>query len=129
MEDQIVTFITAKLARQKGFKENSLYCYDKNAVMTAAVDYTGRLYFDEEDTNNAEENGYSSYLAPTQSLLQKWLREEHNIFISIIYHKTKKHSIIINDECENDIFGCFGEFYNTYEQALEKGLQEALKLI
>ena len=60
-------------------------------------------------------------LAPTQSLLQKWLRETHNIFISINVNYCYK--IYNNDELYEESF-----YYNNYEEALEQGLQEALKL-
>ena len=70
--------------------------------------------------------------APTQSLLQKWLREKHGIDVlpfkeqntiqdlSLIYTWT-----IFN----KGIISTIPKGYDTYEQALEKGLQEALKLI
>ena len=71
---------------------------------------------------------YTIYEAPTQSLLQKWLREEHNIHITITsisqeswqYHITKPGQRL-GDNYEEDFY--------TYEEALESGLHQALKLI
>lgn len=69
-----------------------------------------------------------SYLGPgyTQSLTQRWLREEHDIHININYYKDEpfRYSInAINYNCENTI----GEI--TYEGTLEKALYESLSLI
>ena len=75
-------------------------------------------------------------LAPTQSLLQKWLRDVHNIEIYV--HKFKPNGaypkgyycvsrplIHYSNEVKDWIFTNF----KTYEEALEIGLQEGLKLL
>ena len=72
----------------------------------------------------------SHYAKPTQSLLAKWLREEYNIDINIITkHKDlgKFYGGFI--DTNNKINKSIGSNYKTYEEALEIGLQEALKLI
>ena len=71
-------------------------------------------------------------LAPTQSELQKWLRDKHEIHINIgrsfkcynvdfiiKYDKEEDNNIVL----ERDLF----TDYNTYEEALEEGLIKALK--
>lgn len=64
------------------------------------------------------------YPAPTQSLLQKWLRDKHNIKVLITWGyawewnvKTREQTTFIKDGT-----------YNTYEEALEDGLKQALNL-
>lgn len=66
----------------------------------------------------------------TQSLLQKWLREEHTIIviIKLIRNMQFRPSIYIYQE-ENGYRKDFENFFETYENALEAGLQEALKFI
>ena len=60
------------------------------------------------------------------SLLAKWLREEHNIHL-IAY---KNINIDGYDWCYITTDGITNiNSYKTYEEALEAGLQEALKLI
>ena len=91
-----------------------------------------------ETAKLAEEKKYSQkkkeLFPPTQSLLQKWLREKHNIHIIIkpFYDsKTKKISWAA------DIIQIGIQIVKTkrliiqftYEEALEIALQEALKLI
>ena len=101
MKEELISFKTAKLAKEKGFNNNFII---------------GNVY----NTN------------PTQNLLQKWLREVHgtivqvecnfwdkiegwNTYSTTIFYKT--HDIATKS------------FYKTYEEALELGLQEALKII
>ena len=63
--------------------------------------------------------------APTQSSLQKWLRENHKIICCVMpynnIHQEKKWECFV----ENVVYSG----YNTYEEALEIGLQEALDIL
>ena len=106
---------TAKLAKEKG------YWSEKVGFCDNYINNRNQIFERCEDD--------FIFPCPTQSVLRKWFRDNHKIFISIIYHKTRKHSIILNDECENTIGDCFGEYFNTYEEALERALQESLTLI
>lgn len=67
------------------------------------------------------------YEQPTQSLLQKWLREEHNLCVSVWYDIGWKVEVILIPDSE-DVYDSI-KTYDLYEEALEVGLQEALKLI
>lgn len=116
MKEQLITFETAKLAKEKGFDEYVCLHYSN---------YEG-VFMD--DIKNYELD-HTKFSAPTQSLLQKWLREEHDKelfiyknlerskYICYLYSGVKRYSGFTENEGE------------TYEQALEKGLIEALKLI
>lgn len=122
MTEQLVTINTAKLAKENGF------------------DWKCMSQFNDDGTREDPEFDYGSpYMnfnswsisAPPQSLLQKWLRDVHRIHIEI---KTpddsteKWHpSVHIIHEWGNKS-NSNQEFY-SYEQALEAGLVEALKLI
>ena len=74
--------------------------------------------------------------APTQSLLQRWLREEHNIHVipmissNVVYYGYEIIKYSSENENGKHIDADFKQpFSKTYEEALEVGLQEALKLI
>lgn len=129
MEDTRITFETAKLAKEKGFPQEpnrrKVPYYNYKGEFNGDVTDFLRKYLREEDTSDVE-----SVSAPTQSLLAKWLREEHNIDINIIAkHKDlgKFYGGFI--DTNNKINESIGSNYKTYEEALEIGLQEALKLI
>ena len=64
----------------------------------------------------------TGYSAPTQALLQRWLREEYNIDIFI----ESGYCYIIQNE-KTKIIETF--LFPTYEEALEEGLLSALKMI
>ena len=106
MEETIITFETAKLAKEKGF--------DFSYVMN---------------------NELTIYSLITQSVLQKWLRENYNNLIAVYSNASGycwehmdanggTHRKDSEYSGPNDS-GC----WDTYEEALEIGLQEALKLI
>ena len=64
--------------------------------------------------------------APTQSLLQKWLREEHQLYVLINYVNKEQFNWEIN-MFQHGEYGI--GFRGNYEEALEAGLLTALKLI
>lgn len=113
MKEQLISFKTAELAKEKGFLEYCENFYSSKGILN-------------ESTGNE-----ITYLAPTQSLLQKWLRENHNIHIDISMQYNvwfySVNKIPFNHFKDNDIVG--GTYFSSYEKALEKGLYEALKLI
>ena len=133
MEDTRVTFETAKLAKGKGFpqKTNRLeipYYNYKGEFKGDVSDWRIRKYLRGEDTSDIE-----FVSAPTQSLLAKWLREKHGIDISILILGISDYQVYIHKKRELKYNGIvnfvFDNKDNIYEEALELGLQEALKLI
>lgn len=148
MQEELVSFETAKLAKEKrfGLEENDYcqlpYYYNlegelndiKNNLFKRDISTThlGALTLDNVEIGiSFMDNSLDEYtLAPTQSLLQKWLREIHNIHITIDYNQSGKFSCRLCDEVENNLsIELFGEYFNSYEEALGAGLQEALNLI
>ena len=128
MEDKLIEYSTAKLAKEKGFNEECYFTYAK-----MSKEYC--IFKSEYSVTNSEIDKYV-YSAPTQSLLQRWLREIHNIHIitkPYIESLGKKEitGYYIPTICTSslDEYTEFYDNYSTYEEALEMGLQEALKLI
>ena len=69
---------------------------------------------------------------PPKSVAQKWLRETKNLHIEISYMYENYWTYDILTIPRHDLIGLSDRpiiRYNTYEEALESGLQEALKLI
>jgi hypothetical protein len=118
MTNQLITFETAELAYSKGFdwitNDNKWYAI------------TGEL---ELSFQGYQENLNSYRLpVPSQSLLQRWLREVHKVDITVaLVASNYGFYIHINKNTTNR-----GESYGiipSYEEALEAGLFKALKLI
>lgn len=124
MEDTRVTFETAKLAKEKGFKIPTTVMYKGNEK---SYGHNNEWGIDEKRLDGKfPYTNQQWYSIPTQSFLQKWLREEHNIHL-IAY---KNINIDGYDWCYITTDGITNiNSYKTYEEAYEIGLQEALKLI
>lgn len=133
MEEQLISLETAKLAKEKGFNWKVRYSYGH--TINPHIAYPNEDYSIPSDFNspNAGRNWKHLYSAPTQSLLQKWLREVHNIIVEpLIFDKgfLEKDKFCFQWRVYNKIEDWFtGSEYKTYEEALEKGLSQALKLI
>jgi len=135
MKEQLIEFETTKLAKEKGFSNGTRGClthykteqnhpydgtkgpfgWEKNEIqIDDSFIVNGR-----KDLGDLSNEFYNCYELPTQSLLQKWLREKHEIYAYIDWHDC---SFIIWDKKSDTV--------KTYfHQDLELGLQEALKLI
>lgn len=121
MEETLISFETAKLAKEKGFKESSKYCYREDGFL-----YIPRISGSQIMHSNILDGDNCS--APTQGLLQKWLREKHNLHVlPILNWYPDRYNYEILRENEAPLRSKSIE--SSYEQALEAGLYEALKLI
>lgn len=140
MKEDIIKFKTAKLAKEKGFDWRCKLFYNiKDGLITTnlKLDLSGgaeyaRFIIDKQDTS-------CLIPAPTQSLLQKWLRDVHKIHVSAWCNasgwgweieRTNGTHISIMD-IDGDIKGTNPEsgMFSTYEEALEEGLYQSLLLI
>lgn len=136
MEEQLIAFNTAKLAKEKGFDWVCYITYsDSNKVPSKFPILESMIG---EPTNPKSYQWVNSkihknvYTAPTQSLLQRWLRDINGIIVlplpTATLHWTFKIGTSIN-------FGgppfknVNGTDYGLYEEALEEGLLQALNLI
>lgn len=142
MQDQLISFETARLAREKGFnipckaKINcSHYHFVENNIIPKNIGTSeNEMFAPVKNWNNLEEpdhyrqqiilKGLNTSL-PTQSLLQRWLREIHSINF-FVYLKGDEGWIYSFSYHISDFSK---EIYKSYEEALEQGLLKALKLI
>ena len=141
IEESYVSFDTAKMLKEAGFDVpgRGVYVTDRTGY------YEFREYDNKQTTDDLcwdTEDGFQyEYLAPTQALAARWLREAYGIHVVIteeaytnginylwqvlIYNPL---SVDCWDNKSTGMYGDNGE-YKTYEEALEAGLQEAIKLI
>ena len=132
IEEQFVSFDTAKLLKEVGFNIPCRGIY--------VTDHTGYYEFREYDNKQTTddlcwdtEDGFQyEYLAPTQALADKWLREVYNIAIYSLYDDDMEQWFYFVDAfTKNPVINGFqsGSEYDDYESAFEDGLREAIKLI
>lgn len=164
MEDSLINFETAKLAKEKGFNKLCyawFYIFLKGSVKLKKHYKIADIILEEDEVHeliggqhgktinekysNSEDQPHI-LARPTQSLLQRWLREVHKINVESNYLPNiqkyrclyKPMILIPKEELrKNGVISLHNEMkkyynnlnYNTYEEALEIGLQEALKLV
>ena len=108
IEEEYVSFETAKLAKEKGFDGQSRFAFGN--------DGSEGLPFDKD------------ILMPTQSLLARWLREKCGKNIYVVMGNSERYIVWIQD-IHSLVKVKITNFFDTYEYAMEEGLQQALKLI
>lgn len=147
MKDERITLETAKLLKEKNFSIPVHESYteylvdlsgdpddDTNLDVKKGEIEINTYYFKNNDKSFGDYSckNYTMYAAPSQSLVQRWLREYHNIQLYVYSHtKTGKdeyrdYVAIMNGTSLNDPRD---EQFQTYELALEFGITEALKSI
>lgn len=102
-KEELVSFETAKLLKEKGFDD-----------------------FTKEVTSD-----YPFYWSCTQSLAQKWLRENYGIHINVDFRIGWGYQLIPvgwSGERFSEKF-IDNKGWETYEETLEEGLKEGLKLL
>lgn len=122
MIEELVTLETAKMLKEKGFNKFCSFAYIDEYCNLMSV----------HTTNSLIDKMGLGYSAPTKSFAQKWLRQEKNLHIEISYMYGNYWIYDILTIPEHDLVGLSDRpiiHYGTYEEALEAGIQEALKLI
>lgn len=125
IEESYVSFDTARMLKEEGFEEPCKCMYD----LSPNREY--KLYQNLIGDYMVVENYYSNtyILAPSQALAARWLREVHHIFVMpnptidgwmFDLFDLEKHQYILCGKVADA---------DSYEQALEAGLQEAIKMI
>ena len=140
IEEQYVDFDTARLLKVKGFRAKCNRYYNAQYGMIRTVSDTFMMDFnDQEHMKSIGMEGAVNI--PTQQMAMRWLREEHNIDISIEPHS---HSGIKTVEYEftywyegyyhapyqektPNYHPLFGKTYNTYEQACDAAIKYCLE--
>lgn len=119
IHEEICTYEVCKLAKEKGFNVPTHYAYNENCQKA--------MYMELCLNRNTKDS--RSISAPSQSLLQRWLREEKGLHISIPLHKGEYKYFWAIDSLnrkkkEDDIAY---NLFDTYELALEDALKYALE--
>lgn len=135
--EQFVLFETAKMLKEAGFREHCrcMYFPDKDGshkiCQNIIADYN---VTDDEKYEAGDYYGYGDcYLAPTQALAARWLREaRHYVICAWLAVEEKKWFYAYGDT--DDMFLTYDyaisdAIYDTYEEAMEAGLKNCLELI
>ena len=126
IEEQFVSFDTAKMLKEAGFEANIKTIYVEEEKDEWA--------FWESGTKRSDYNYFDDTIAcPTQALAARWLREVHHYVVCVWYSAEHEKWFYAHGNLDNMMFDeeySISDFiYDSYEQALEAGLREAIKLI
>ena len=123
IEEQFVSFDTAKMLKEAGFDVPCNSQYMHNGFRWNAGSST-KVNFNEYRT---------VFSCPTLALAARWLREVHHYAVCVWYSADYEKWFYAHGDMNNMAFDVeynISEFiFDSYEQALEAGLQEAIKLI
>lgn len=140
MTDRIVSFDLAKLAKVKGFSEPTFFGYksgppDIGSMLGTIGGMVSCFNFDEFGNcspinwNILHYRFYKTCSAPSLSVLQAWLREEHNIQVYVCsmskngLGQYRDYVAYVDGMPMNDHRD---EEFQTYEEAMEFGLRVGL---
>lgn len=119
--EQFVSFETAKMLKEAGFDVPCYMQYSERGVQWNAS---------YPENFNADDWGCS---CPTQALAARWLREVHGIHVFPVYqYLPEKWSYVLQDMAYvNSEKGTklHIDVFDSYEESLEVGLRETIKLI
>lgn len=151
MTDELVTFETAKLAKEKGFDEECMSYwewYKSDPPMQPLAHARPLVDFREVSKDMWQKAQlrpglYNSiyhpmknsnvppflYARPTQSLLKRWLRERHGLNVNT-YPELDRWQVNVYSFGEKECMYHSNSFgYDSYEMGDEIGILEALKPI
>lgn len=126
MKEELVTLETANILKEKGFVwecERTISCdkiirrWNRPQDMSCCTEIDSELV---------------EFLCPTLYVAQKWLRETKDLHIGICYSHKLFWYYEIMSVSNHVLVGLANRpsiHYNTYEEALEAGILECLKLI
>ena len=117
MNEQLVSITVALRLSEEGFWSDyvSMFLYELEGDF--------QLDFGKDSPNWDKRE----CLVPSQSLAQRWLREEKNIHMYIVFRPREEQWIGIIHTLEEPEKYVYTFLHKTYESALEECLEEALK--
>lgn len=127
MKDQLISYETAMLAKEKGFINGSKSYYNGNDTLETLSE---EFHPNAVHTNNMMQR--FRYEAPTQSLLQQWLRTEHQLHIEVLLSEDAPYTQVYYRIMKIGQYFTLSHddnYFHEYEDALEEALIKALKII
>lgn len=130
--DQIVTLETAKLAKEVGFNGKVLHFYNhgENELIpnTKLMSISIPISVEHLETSRAT-LPVDCVPAPTQTTLSRWLREKHDMYVSVDMMAFKRGWIVYIISMSRKVVCFKAKDFDTYEEALEEGLKQACKIV
>lgn len=148
--ESYISLETAKLLKTAGFDWEVDTCYIDGDLHKYSTNFNWNLprdQFEKEGSDNLfhhfiNQNSNNSVFesAPTLAVVQTWLREVKNIEVETTWYvplekglqedfQKRKYDYSIQTGVEYSSYGDAMNEFNTYDEALESGIEKALKLV
>lgn len=117
-KEDYISLEVAKLLKEKGYHEScNLYYYEEERIGDGelCVDWNNKFKF--------------SFSCPTLYEAQKWIRESKKLNIMVDFDESQLWGYSILKCYDEYSLIASDDLFNTYEEALDYGILEALKLI
>lgn len=123
--EDYVSFETAKLLKEKGFKGYSIFTiYDENAANAYFKELEEKHLPHCSDDPKLKEFYYTK---PTLQMAMKWLRDVHHLFIWISLNPSKAlpyyYQVFRTDKPENYVIYIDSNFYGSYEMVCDSAIK------
>ena len=123
IEEDYVSFETAKLLKEKGFPQSTFRCHYIIDVNSHYKSFENRCGFGDYDI-----------IAPTLAMAMKWLREKHNIVVEPFIREGAEYvwfihriETMFNKKYLVFCWGSKNTKYERYEQACEAAIKYCLE--
>ncbi|MBO7285415.1 MAG: hypothetical protein J6U69_02340 [Alistipes sp.] len=115
IHEEICTYEVAKLAKEKGFP------------LQKVIKQDGRAFFYELPQSHPDWANCDAWYLPTQSLLQRWLREKKGYYVYPFFDNESKRWTWVCRELTGDMWIQLLDFEERYFATYELALEDALK--
>lgn len=136
IEESYVSFNTAKMLKEAGFDVPTRGIYHTNREGNHKFSEYDRYQTSDDLSWNCGDGFQYEYLAPTQALAARWLREVHRIVVDATFIPPSTGGDVwqyfigkMDDMVWKGDFEPSDRRYKTYEEALEEGLKRSLELL
>lgn len=116
-----VSFFISELLKKAGFDWETIQYYH-----TGSKELVEPTYNFSRNFNNLVDYGYSRNSAPTLEVTQRWLREVKGVNLVVTLLDKGGYSYKYSDKASKV---AWLQPYETYELALERGIEECLKYV
>ena len=144
--EQTISLETAKLAKEKGFAIGVNHFYTEYLktrksdnpsfrMKKGEVELETGYFINGHELSDFSNENYINYAAPSQSLLQQWLRKNYRLYVQVTLMENETcisesfNVIVISLKEQKYVFENTQKCITNYEEGLEVGLYEALKLL
>ena len=127
IHEEVCTYEVCKLAKEKGFNGSGCFKhYDQNGLLRSNRSFS-RFDLTIAELYNHDTPSEVQVYAPTQSLLQRWLREEKGYYVYPFFDNGSKRWTWVCRELTGDMWIQLLDFEERYFDAYELALEDALK--